>query len=109
MVARSGRSIDEPETAPHTDREMQVIHTPLMAGVPAMSISSLSASLRHATLPTAGADAGAVGPAGGGVHLDMKRLLLFGLAGAFAGTLVPVIPGGPVGGMLLGAALSMVL
>ena len=58
-------------------------------------------------VPVAGFDAGHA--SGGGIHLNMRRMLLFGLGGALAGTLVPVIPGGPVGGMLLGCALSMIL
>jgi hypothetical protein len=51
---------------------------------------------------------------GGGLHigghgLDIKKLLLFGAAGAAAGVFLPVIPGGPIGGALIGAALALVL
>jgi hypothetical protein len=70
-----------------------------------------SAPLRAATLPlTPGADAGSVPALGGShLHLDMKKMIIWSALGAFAGFLVPVIPGGPAGGALLGAALSMIL
>jgi hypothetical protein len=44
---------------------------------------------------------------GGGHHaLNVKKLVLYGVLGAGLGMLVPVIPGGPLGGALIGAALA---
>jgi hypothetical protein len=55
-------------------------------------------------------DAGSVGALGGrGRGLDIKKLLLFGVGGAALGAVVPVIPGGPIGGALIGAALAYFL
>lgn len=76
-----------------------------------MSIVPVAAApARTAILPFASHDAGGVPALGGkGFKLDMKKMIIMGAIGAFAGFLVPVIPGGPVGGALIGAALSMIL
>lgn len=57
--------------------------------------------------PIPGHDAGSA--IGGGAHLDIGHLLKFALIGAVAGAFIPVIPGGPAGGVLIGAALSLVI
>ena len=49
------------------------------------------------------------GKSGGGFSLkfDVKKMLLYGAGGAVLGFLLPVIPGGPLGGAAIGAALSL--
>lgn len=65
-------------------------------------ISPISTSTRAATLPmVAGANAGAVGPLGGGIN---STWLLVG-AGAVVGCVLP-IPGGPLGGAILGYLIA---
>jgi hypothetical protein len=43
----------------------------------------------------------------GGGGSNLKSILLYGAAGAVIGTVFPVIPGGPLGGAIIGALLAM--
>jgi hypothetical protein len=75
-----------------------------------VAAAPLPAAVASATLPlVAGADAGSAAGGGRHLHLDIKKLLLFGVAGAALGAFVPVIPGGPLGGAAIGAALALLL
>lgn len=73
--------------------------------------AATAASPVSATLPMAASNAVTGGGAGHGRGrgIDIKQLLLFAAAGAAAGMLLPVIPGGPLGGAAIGAALSFVI
>ena len=43
------------------------------------------------------------------IPLSLPVMLLYGAMGAAAGIVFPIIPGGPVGGAIIGAMLSLIL
>jgi len=63
--------------------------------------------------PVPSADAGMTALLGGRGNgrpgIDIKKLLLFGAGGALLGMLLPIIPGGPIGGAAIGAGLALLI
>lgn len=59
--------------------------------------------------PTVGMNIG--GGLGGGVgaRINLKKVFLLGAAGALAGVFLPFIPGGAIGGALIGAGVGLLL
>ena len=75
-----------------------------------MSVSAVASPTAFSSLPLASANAGSVGALGGGGHaINMKKVLMWSVCGALLGAFVPVIPGGPAGGAIAGAALALFL
>lgn len=82
--------------------------TPVARALP----TAASAPAATATLPfDAGTVEGGGRKSGGGfsIKFDLKKAALFGIGGAVAGMLLPFIPGGPIGGALIGVGLSLFL
>lgn len=84
---------------------------PAPSGPPSFAPSS--ADTRHGGR-AAEAVLGGGSVSGGGLSLGritgkLRGMLLYGAMGAAAGIVFPVIPGGPVGGAIIGAMLSLIL
>ena len=92
---------------------MTMMNPALSLNAPAPTVLSSTPISTSATatlgMPQPSHQAGSSG-ALGGLHFNLsKRMLLFGAAGAMLGCVLPVIPGGPVGGAIAGVLLSGLL
>ena len=59
--------------------------------------------------PTLGVGVGGGIGGGLGARINLKKVFLFGALGALAGVFLPFIPGGAIGGALIGAGVGLLL